>query len=451
MAINFEIDLPEERLEGQLPDHKPPLTAHEVVAEANRCLYCFDAPCTAACPTSVDVSYFIGPPSTENIEGAAKTILQSNILGYSCARVCPVDVLCEGSCVYHQLNEKPIAIGRLQRHATEFALDTGLRIFTPGPDSGRRVALIGAGPASLACAFELRLLGHSCVLFEARPTPGGLNTNGIAPYKLPAADAIREVDHLLDIGGIELRMGAAVGTEVTIGELLQDFDAVFVGVGLGLDTPLSAAGAEVEGVVGAVEWIERMKLEGGYTIPGRIRSVAVIGGGNSALDVVREMVELGIENVTLVYRRDEAGMPGYGHEWVKAKQWGARGLWNTLPSAVLSENGAVTGLRCVKTRLVANEGGRASVETIAGSEFELQCEMVVAAIGQSKLTELFGAIPGLELDGGKVVIDVLSGQTANEKVFAGGDCVNGGKEVVNAAHDGKVAARGIDAYFKSLQ
>lgn len=449
MAINFDISLPDGRLEARLPDHKPPMTPHEVVAEANRCLYCSDAPCTAVCPTSIDVPEFIRQISTENLEGAAKTILQSNILGYSCARVCPVDVLCEGSCVYHELSERPIAIGRLQRHATEYALDTSLRLFAAGADSGKKVALIGAGPASLACAFELRLLGHACVIFEARATPGGLNTNGIAPYKLPAVDAIREVDHLLDIGGIELRLGVEVGKDVTIETLTQDFDAVFVGVGLGPDSPLPAVNADVDGVVGAVEWIERMKLEGGYTLPSRVESVAIIGGGNSALDVVREMAELGVKNVTMVYRRDEAGMPGYSHEWAGAKLEGARGLWNALPTEVLSENGLVTGLRCLKTQLVAREGGRASVETIEGSEFDLPCQMIVAAIGQSKLTELLTTVPGIALDRGKVVIDEVSGQTGNEKFFAGGDCVNGGKEVVNAAHDGKVAAHGIDAYFKS--
>lgn len=439
--------LPGERLEGALADRKPLMTAHEALVESNRCLYCSDAPCIPSCPTSIDIPEFIRQISTENLSGAARTILSSNILGYSCARVCPVEVLCEGTCVYNALGEKPIQIGRLQRVATEYAYVRGEQYFTAGAPTGRRVALIGAGPASLACAHELRRLGHECTIFEARALPGGLNTTGVAPYKLHAEDSLRELEYVRAIGGIEVRCGVSVGQDVSFAELERDYDAIFVGVGLGPDGRLGASGEGLEGVVGAVEWIERLKLEGGYRLPAHVRRAAVVGGGNTAIDVVRELCGLGVEEVVLVYRRDEATMSGYAHEWKLARVEGARGQWFTQPVAVLDDgSGRVAGLRCQRTQV---QDGR--VEVVPGSDFELACEMVFLAIGQSKLSEQFSSVEGIEFVRGRFVVDPLTGQTGNPRYFAGGDCANGGKEVVNASAEGKRAARGIDDWLRGAQ
>lgn len=427
--------LADARTESAFPDARPAMTADQAAVEAHRCLYCHDAPCMNACPTHIDVAQFIRKISTGNLRGAARTIFDANVLGASCARACPVEVLCEGACVYHEKGVAPIQIGRLQRHASEAAARNGWRFAVAGPDTGRRVALVGGGPASLACAHELRVLGHACTVFEKRPILGGLDTTGIAPYKLPAADALAEVDYLLGIGGIEVRLGVEVGRDVELERLERDYDAVFLGVGLGPDSRLGVPGADLLGVEGAVDWIERMKL-GAVALEG-VRHAVVVGGGNTAMDAVRELAGLGVPSVRLVYRGDAGSMSGYAHEWEKAKSAGVVAAWNTVPVALLG-SGRVQAVRLARTD--------ADKHRLPGTEHELPADLVLLAIGQSRLGELVGALSGFTLDRGRVVVDG-EGYTGRPRWWAGGDCANGGKEVVDAVAAGKAAARAIDGFL----
>ena len=361
--------LPETRSETAFGDFKLPLAPSEAVAEANRCLFCHDAPCIAACPTAIDIPQFIRKIATGNLRGSARTILESNILGMTCARVCPVEVLCVGACVYNHLDQPPIAIGRLQRHATDAAFDAGWSFFRPGPDSGFRVALIGGGPASLAAAHRLRRCGHACTILEAKGTLGGLNSTGIAPYKLRVDRSIEEVDWVLAIGGIEVRTGVRVGEDVSLADLERDFDAVFVGVGLGADSRLGVPGEDLDGVHGATAWIEQMKL-GAVELSGIARAV-VVGGGNTAIDGVRELLGLGVPAVTMLYRGDRSRMSGYRHEWEAALAEGAGAEWGAVPIACEGCRRVET-IRCVRLD--------ASRNAIPGSDFELDADLVLVAI-----------------------------------------------------------------------
>jgi len=423
--------LPEDRLETRLPDKAPLYTRGEAITEANRCIYCSDAPCVEACPTSIDIPTFIHKIATDNVKGSARTIFASNLLGYSCARVCPVEVLCAGSCVYNEWGRKPIEIGRLQRYATEAALDRDpalLKRTTKAP-TGKKIACIGGGPASLAAAGHLALEGHSVTILEKRPLAGGLNTTGVAPYKLHAHDSLREVEMILELGDIELKTGVEVDA-VAAKKLLDDYDAVFVGIGLGPDRFLSLDGP---GVLGATEYIERLKLDPETSLDG-IETALVVGGGNTAIDIARELSQLGVPDVAMVYRKTEDVMSGYAHEMVGARKDGVRLIENRQPVSVERDGERVTGLRASKT-----DGD--------GEEI-LPCDVVVMAVGQSRLTQLAMAFDGVELDAvGRVVVDEATNRTGNPKVYAGGDCVNGGKEVVNAAQHGKLAARAITASF----
>lgn len=436
--------LPHDRLERDMGDWKKPFDEKQAVAEALRCLFCHDAPCTRICPTHIDIPGFIRKISTGNVKGAARTILDANILGASCARVCPVEVLCVGDCVYNAMGMPPIQIGKLQRFATDAVVDAGVQLFTAGAPTGRRVALIGAGPASLACAHELRRHGHDVVLLEKRQLPGGLNTTGIAPYKMKADYSLAEVEWVTAIG-MDIRTGIEVGRDVSAEELLRDYDAVFLGVGLGPDGVGRLPGEDLAGIVGAVDLIERFKNAPRFDLTAR--SAVVVGGGNTALDAVRQLRRLGVPEVTMVYRRSEDEMPGYHHEMEAARLEGVRFRFLTNPVAYLGESGAVHKVRAVKMELgPADASGRRSPRPVAGSEHDIDAELVVLAIGQSKLQELFALFPGVDVDaGGKVRVDGETLRTGHPKVWAGGDCINGGKEVVNAAADGKRAAQAIHA------
>ncbi|MEB3223796.1 MAG: NAD(P)-dependent oxidoreductase [Candidatus Sericytochromatia bacterium] len=431
--------VPGQRLESRIVDQKPALSRTAARAEAHRCLYCSDAPCIAACPTGIDIPEFIRRIATDNVAGAAKTIFAANILGHSCARVCPVEVLCVGACVHNAHDEPPIMIGRLQRHATDFALSRGLRFATRQPPTGKRVAFVGAGPASLAAAHELAVRGHACVIFEARDLAGGLNTTGVAPYKLQTEASLEEVGYVLGVGGIELRTGVAVGQDVTFDDLTRDFDAVFLGMGLGPDSRLGLPGEALAGSWGAVALIERIKNDPAFVL-GDARSAVVIGGGNTAVDIARELRHLGVARVTMVYRRDEASMTGYAHELDHARQEGVVLELRAVPVAIEGDT-RVTGLRCARVD--------EALQPLPGEEFTLPADLVVRATGQEKLAALLAGLPGLALQRGCVVVDPETGQTSLPHVFAGGDCVNGGKEVVNAAAEGKRAARGLDAFLRA--
>jgi dihydropyrimidine dehydrogenase (NAD+) subunit PreT len=430
---DFTKSLPKERAETHLGDHKPLYTAAEAKAEADRCLYCADAPCIKACPTSIDIPTFIKKIASENVRGSAKTILEQNILGYSCARVCPVEVLCVGACVYNGWGRPPIAIGRLQRFATETATRLGERpLLVPhATKSGRKVALIGAGPASLACAAELALGGHKAVIFEKRAVPGGLNTTGIAPYKLHAEDALHEVEWVASLG-VEIRTGLEIGRHIRGKDLLSDYDAVFVGVGLGADSKLGVPGEDGSNVYGATAWIETMKLAK-HEAKGMGR-VAVVGGGNTAIDMARECAELGAKSVTMIYRRAASAMSGYAHELTAARKEGVTLLFETVPVGFERDaSGKLLGVRIAGTK----DG-----KPVPGTERVFACDLVGVAIGQSKLQSIVSELPGVALDARAcVVADPTTGVTGNAKVYSGGDCINGGKEVVNAVADGRNAAR----------
>jgi glutamate synthase (NADPH/NADH) small chain len=436
MDSTFLKVLPAERAETALADKKPLMTEAEARLEAERCLYCADAPCTIACPTSIDVPGFIKRIASGNVRGSARTIFDQNILGYGCARVCPVEVLCEGSCVYEAWQHKPIAIGRLQRFATETATrDLREPLYHPKAPTGRRVACVGAGPASLAFAAYLAMEGHHATIFEKRPLPGGLNATGVAPYKLHADDALREVEWVRSLG-VEIKTGVEVGRDVSGAQLLAEHDAVFLGLGLGDDTRLKIPGEDGPGVVGATAWIEQMKLAAGARPT--LGRVVVVGGGNTAIDVARECAQLGADEVTMVYRRGAEEMTGYDHEMTGARKEGVRLLLHAQPVAVVRDAGG----RVIALRVARAENGA----PVAGSERDVACDLVALAIGQSKLRALAQQFPGVALDArGCVVADAATGATGNPKVFSGGDCVNGGKEVVNAVADGRNAARHLDA------
>ena len=423
-------DLPADRSEEAFDDYKPPYTPNQAKVEANRCLYCHDAPCITACPTSIDIPTFIRKIATENVKGSARTIFDSNVLGMSCARVCPVEVLCVGDCVYNEMGVPPIQIGKLQRFATDMAFDEGWSYYEAGADTGKSVGIVGAGPAGLACAHRLRRFGHAVTIYEKRDVVGGLNTTGVAPYKMPAGRSVQEVEWVMAIGGIEVKTGVSVPTDVSWEALEAAHDALFVCFGLGPDSQLAADGADLDGVEGAVAWIERMKLSTVRTDHAR---VLVIGGGNTALDCVREATGLGMPT-TMVYRGTEAKMSGYAHEWAAAKQAGATAAWRTQPVGFVGEDGKVTGVRCV--RLDDDK------QPIAGSEHVLEADLVLLAIGQSKLGELAAALDGVEVDWGRILCDE-HGATGRPGVYVGGDCRNGGKEVVNAVAHGRDAAIAI--------
>lgn len=426
----------EDRGEAGFEDYKPPYSQGAAEAEANRCLYCLDAPCITACPTSIDIPTFIRKIATANVKGSAKTIFSSNILGMSCARVCPVEVLCVGDCVYNAMDQPPIQIGKLQRYATDMAFAEGWRYFEAGPDSGKSVALVGGGPASLACAHELRRNGHSCTIYEKREVLGGLNTTGVAPYKMKADRSAEEVDWILEIGGIDVATGVQVGEDMTWEELEEAYDAVFIGFGLGPDRFLSVAGEDLDGVVGAVDFIEKFKLQ--PVDLSAVKHPVVVGGGNTALDCVRELTRLTHAPVKMVYRGTAAGMSGYAHEWKAGKVEGVTAAWQTQPVGFEGSDGKVTGIRCVKLD--------DAKQAIAGSEHVVPADLVLMAIGQAKLGDLVAGLDGVVVEWGRIVTDE-HGATGRPGVYAGGDCRNGGKEVVNGAAEGKAAAEAIHAYL----
>lgn len=424
--------LPEGRLEERFADQKPLFTAAQALFESSRCLYCHDAPCIGACPTTIDIPTFIKKISTGNTRGAARTILESNLLGASCARVCPVEELCEGSCVYVPWGRPVIPIGRLQRYAMAHGASASL--LETKPTTGRSIAVVGAGPASLACAGTLALLGHAAVVHERGVYPGGLNTTGVAPYKLAATHALDEVGFIEELG-VEILTGVDVGGDIDGDTLLDTYDAVFLGPGLGDDSRLGVPGEEGEGVIGAVAWIEAMKLDPSHAIDG-VRRAVVVGGGNTAVDVTRELLGLGVGSVTMVYRRNGRRMSAYRHELVQAREAGAVVVDEAAVAEVLREGDTVSGVRLVETQ----EGRPTERERAM-----LGADLVVVAIGQAKLRALAEQFEGVRCDArDRIVVDPVTFATGNARVFAGGDAVNGGKEVVDAVHDGQAAARAID-------
>ncbi len=427
----------EDRHTGGLGEVLPPLSEHEARVEAYRCLFCFDAPCTQACPTHIDIPGFIKKIATGNLRGSARTIMEANILGATCARVCPVEELCEGACVLNA-EHRPIMIGRLQRHATDHVFENGIRLFRPGSPTGRKVAVVGAGPAGLSCAAELARLGHAVTLYEKREMPGGLSTYGIIVLREPVEVALAEAEMIAELG-VDIRTNSELGRDITLDSLREEYDAVFLGIGLGGSPDLGIPGEER--VVDGLEWIERSKFEPEKMTVGN--EVHVVGAGNTAIDAATIARRLGAERVTILYRRSEREMPAYRHEYEFARKEGIDFRFLTQPVEILLEDGRVTGIRCVRMRLGAPDAsGRARPEPVPGSEFTLPADQVIKAIGQKK-PALIEAL-GLATEKGFVRVDE-DYRTSIAKVYAGGDCIRakGAASTVMATQDGKLAARAI--------
>jgi len=411
---------------------KPPLTPQAAVVESTRCLNCFDAPCTAACPTHIDVPGFIKRIVSGNLRGSALRILEANILGGSCARVCPVEVLCEGACVMNRYNSEPIHIALLQRHAIDNFHASGEDLLpVPPAPLNLRVACIGGGPASLACAAELRRHGASVTIMERRTLPGGLNTFGVAEYKLRAADSLREVE-LIRRMGVEFRFGLAIDSAADLEAIDAEFDIVFLGVGLGAMQRLCVPGDDHEGVLNALELIAAYKTEHIREISG---TVVVVGAGNTAIDAANAARRLGAEDVFVLYRRGESDISAFDFEYEHAKQEGIRFLWWRQPTAIRKGESGRLVLNTVQTQQVGK-----TLAPIPDSEFIIDCDLIVPAIGQSPLAQLVEQMRHVVVRDGRIVVDRATGQTGNPRYYAGGDCVNGGREVVDAVADGKRAA-----------
>jgi dihydropyrimidine dehydrogenase (NAD+) subunit PreT len=419
-------------------DIHPPLERHEALVEADRCYFCYDAPCMNACPTGIDIPLFIRQIAGGNPDGAARTILKENILGGMCARVCPTETLCEEVCVRQTAEDKPVRIGLLQRYATDHLMETGKHPFTRAAPTGKRIAVVGAGPAGLSCAHRLAMRGHDVTIFEARPKGGGLNEYGIAAYKTVDDFAQRELEFLLSIGGISIEHGKALGRDVTLERLAADHDAVFLGLGLGAVNALGLDEEDAEGVLDAVDYIAELRQADDLAALPIGRRIVVIGGGMTAIDVATQARLLGAQDVTIAYRRSQDAMKASGYEQELAQTHGVTIRTGLAPKALhRHETGAIAGITLEYMR---DEGGRLKG---TGETVTLAADQVFKAIGQAFAP---GPLEGsnLALDGGRIRVDA-EGRTSDPKVWAGGDCVAGGKDLtVAAVEDGKVAAESIN-------
>ena len=419
---------------------RPPLTREEALLEADRCLECggphAPAPCVVACPVGIDVPAFVAAIARGDPGSAADTILDENLLGGTCARVCPVEVLCQRDCVLEHEGRPPIAIGALQRYATDWSFDHERPLRRERRRAnGRRVAVVGAGPAGLVCAGELALLGYDVTVHDARREPGGLVRYAIAPYRQVREPLPAEIE-LLRRAGVEIRLGEPIDSPDALRRLEDAADAIFLGIGMGDDVDVSLPGDRLHGVWRSLPFIEALKTG---SPPHVGRRVVVIGGGNTAVDVAREAARLGAADVTLVYRRTEAEMPAYAHEVAEAREEGVSFRWRAAPVRFVGRT-RLSAIELVEMRKRRSDG---RLEPVPASDFVLAADTAVLAIGQRPRAELLGWIEGLELDGGRPRVDPATGQTTNPTYFAGGDAVSGGATVVEAVRDAKVAARGI--------
>lgn len=437
--------LPPADYASNFADVHPPLDPPAALVEASRCHYCYDAPCISACPTGIDIPTFIRKISTGNLKGAATTILEENIFGGACARVCPTEVLCEEACVRTAQENKPVAIGLLQRHATDHLMTRTDHPFSRGADSGRHVAVVGAGPAGLACAHRLAMAGHRVTVYEARDKAGGLNEYGIAAYKVPDGFAQAEVDFILAIGGIEIRSGQALGRELSLAGLRADHDAVFLGLGQGGVRALQADGEDLAGVHNAVDYIAELRQATDLAALEVGRRVVVIGGGNTAIDIAVQSRRLGAEDVTLVYRRGPAQMGATPHEQEFAQVNGVKIKHWAQPVRLEGENGWVRNAVFEYTQL--DDAGRLAG---TGETLSLACDTLFKAIGQAFDAATLAASEAPAIADGRIVVDADM-RTSLADVWAGGDCVAGTDLTVQAVQDGKVAAEAIDRTLRGGQ
>jgi glutamate synthase (NADPH/NADH) small chain len=444
MAITKNRLKAEEYNENFSDIHPPFETKEAAMVEANRCLFCYDAPCMKSCPTSIDVPKFIRQITTENIKGSARTIFTSNILGAGCSKVCPVEKLCEGACVYNFMDEAPIPIAKLQRYSTETAMKNNWQLFERKPSVGKKVAIVGAGPAGLSCAHVLSREGVDVTIYEKESKGGGLMTYGIAAYKVSPEFCEDEVNYITGIGGIDIKYNHTLGKDVTIEQLQKSYDAVYLAFGVGLARQLGIPGEHLEGVIDAISFIYQLRSEGFSSIPVG-DSVAVIGMGMTAIDAATQAKRLGAKHVTLIYRRTQEEMPCTQHELDIAKLDGCEIIWLAAPKEVLGNDGKVTQLVCDIMQLgdVDASGRRSPVAT--GETITLNVDMVIKAAGQIPFESLV-AQQHIEHKQGKIAVKEKTA-TNIKGVFAGGDCVNGGKEVVDAVQAGKDGAAAIMRYL----
>ncbi len=420
--------------------HPPFETRDAALTEANRCLFCYDAPCMKSCPTSINVPKFIKQIATDNLKGSAHTIFSSNIMGAGCSKVCPVEKLCEGACVYNMMHEEPINIARLQRYSTEKAMENKWQLFERKPSTGKKVAIVGAGPAGLSCAHTLSREGIDVTIYEKEAKGGGLMTYGIAAYKVTPEFCQDEVDYITAIGGIDIKYNHALGKDITLEQLRAQYDAVYLAFGVGMARQLDIPGEDLEGVEDAIKFIYELR-NNDYSKIAVGDKVAVIGMGMTAIDAATQAKRLGAAEVTLVYRRTQAEMPCTQKELDIAKLDGCQIMWLAAPKEIKGENGKVSQLVCDVMKLGEPDASGRRSPIASGETFTLEVDMVIKAAGQMPFEEL---VQSSQLQNNKGKISITGKSTTHTaKVFAGGDCVNGGKEVVDAVQAGKDGAAAI--------
>lgn len=429
-------------------DAHPPLTRAQALVESDRCYFCYDAPCVQSCPTGIDIPSFIRKIATDDPKGAAKDILTQNIMGSVCARVCPTEVLCEGSCVRTTQEDRPVTIGALQRYATDWLFDAGVQLFSAGPTSGKHVAVVGGGPAGLACAHRLAMLGHRVTVFEGRDKLGGLNEFGVAAYKVAGGIAQDEVDYLLAVGNIQVQTNKVLGRDIMLEKLRREHDAVFLGIGLAGVNGLGINSENIEGVYDAIGYIGTLRQAKDLSALPVGRKVVVIGGGMTAIDIACQTKRLGAQEVTIVYRRGQEHMGASHKEQDWAQTNGVLIRHWARPVRVIIESGMVGAVEFEHTR--ADDKGK-----LAGTaeHFTIAADMVFKAIGQTLVADplVANGKQVLELEDGRIAADD-EGRTSLAGVWAGGDCVAGGLDLtVAAVEDGKRAATSIDSALRTVK
>jgi len=433
-----------EQYQQNFSDIHPPFETKEAaLVEANRCIFCYDAPCTKSCPTGINVPKFIKQITTDNLKGSAHTIFTSNIMGAGCSKVCPVEKLCEGACVYNLMDEEAIPIAKLQRYATEKAMSNNWQLFHRKESTGKKVAIVGAGPAGLSCAHMLSREGVDVTIYEKESKGGGLMTYGIAAYKVTPQFCEDEVNYITGIGGIEIKYHHELGKDITLSSLQQQYDAVFLAIGVGLANQLDIPGEQLQGVEDAIEFIYRLRSQSYNNIPVGDK-VAVIGMGMTAIDAATQAKRLGAKEVTLVYRRTQEEMPCTEVELDIARLDGCNILWLAAPKEIIGAEGKVTQLVCNLMQLGEPDASGRRSPVVTGETTTLNVDMVIKAAGQKPYESL---VTNQQLQHNKGKIQTNNTATNINGVFAGGDCVNGGKEVVDAVQAGKDAAKAILEYL----